>query len=187
MEIIQQIPKLLVILRLIIAPLLLMDAWDKKVTIWFILGYIIAFFSDIFDGIIARRLGVSTVSLRQADSVADVCLYVSIAICVWVVHPEIIIDFKIPLSIAIAAQLTLYAISFSKFGKPPSFHTYTAKAWGITLFIATIGIFGYNWVNGLWLAIAFCLINTIEEIMMTLILPIWHHDILSIFHAWKLR
>ncbi|PSB02046.1 CDP-alcohol phosphatidyltransferase family protein [Merismopedia glauca] len=182
-----KLPQLLVVLRFGIAPLLLTDALDGRTTIWFILGYIIAFFSDIFDGIIARRLGVSTVGLRQADSIADVCLYISIAICVWLVHPEIIIDFKTPLLIAIAAQLILYAISLIKFRKPPSFHTYTAKAWGISLFIATIGIFGFNWGNGLWLAIAFCLINTIEEIAMTLILPEWHHDILSIFHAWELK
>jgi phosphatidylglycerophosphate synthase len=187
MKIINQIPKLLVTLRLAIAPLLLIDALDKQTTVWFILGYIIAFFSDIFDGIIARKLKVSTVGLRQADSVADVCLYLSIGICLWLVHPEVIINFKTPLIVAILAQLTLYAISLIKFGKPPSFHTYTAKAWGITLFIATIGIFGFDWGNGLWLAIAFCLINTIEEIAMTLILPEWHHDILSIFHALKLK
>lgn len=62
------IPSILVILRFTIAPLLLLDALDGHTTIWFIVGYIIAVISDIFDGIIARRLGVSTVKLRQADS-----------------------------------------------------------------------------------------------------------------------
>jgi phosphatidylglycerophosphate synthase len=187
MKIIYRIPIFLVTLRLAIAPLLLLDALEKPITVWFILGYIIAFFSDIFDGIIARKLKVSTVGLRQADSIADVCLYLSIGASLWLVRPEIIIDFKIPLIVVITAQLILYALSLIKFRKPPSFHTYTAKAWGITLFIATIGIFGFNWANGLWLAIAFCLINTIEEIVMILILPEWHHDILSIFHALRLK
>lgn len=187
MQSLKQIPKILVFLRFAIALLLLIDASDREISIWFIPIYIIAFFSDIFDGIIARRLGVSTVGLRQADSIADVCLYVAIALAVWLVRPEVITNFKIPLLIAIGGQLTLYAISLIKFGKPPSFHTYTAKAWGISLFIATVGIFGFAWDAGLWLAIALCLINTVEEMIMTFILPEWHHDILSVFHAWKLR
>jgi phosphatidylglycerophosphate synthase len=62
------IPSLLVALRLTIAPLLLLEASDRAVGTGFIIGYIIAVLSDIFDGIIARRLGVSTERLRQADS-----------------------------------------------------------------------------------------------------------------------
>nr|WP_242541925.1 hypothetical protein [Leptolyngbya sp. Cla-17] len=39
-----------------------------------------------------------------------------------------------PLLWAIAPQVTLFATSLIKFGKFPSFHTYTAKVWGISLF-----------------------------------------------------
>jgi phosphatidylglycerophosphate synthase len=67
------IPTLLVIYRFAVAPFLLWDALDGKTTIWFLIGFITAFIGDIFDGIIARRLGVSTAALRQADSWADGC------------------------------------------------------------------------------------------------------------------
>lgn len=40
---------------------------------------------------------------------------------------------------------------------------------------------------GLRMAIAACLLNTLEEIIMTLILPKWQCDILSVFHAMQLR
>ena len=60
---------MLVGLRFMIAPLLLLDALNGSTGIGFLGGYIIAVLSDIFDGIIARRLGVSTVALRQADRV----------------------------------------------------------------------------------------------------------------------
>ncbi len=153
----------------------------------FIIGYIIAVLSDIFDGILARRLEVSTVQLRQADSWADICLYLCVAISVWLVHPEVLLDFQTPLVLAIAAQLTLFTISLIKFQKFPSFHTYTAKIWGLTLLVATVGLFGFDYSKTLWLAIALCLINSIEEIMMTLLLPEWKCDILSIFHAINLR
>ena len=91
------IPSVLVGLRLAIAPLLLLDALDLDISQWFLVGYVIAVLSDIFDGIIARRLGVSTTRLRQADSWADICLYLCVAASAWLVYPHIIIDFKVPL------------------------------------------------------------------------------------------
>lgn len=181
------IPWLLVGLRCAIAPLLLLDALDGNTGKAFICGYVVAFLSDIFDGIIARKLEISTVKLRQADSWADISLYLCIAVSLWLVYPRVIIAFQIPLLIAIASQLALFAVSLVKFGKFPSFHTYTAKLWGISLFVAVVGLFGFGWSAGLWGAIALCLINSIEEIIMTLILPQWTHDVLSLFHAMKLR
>lgn len=181
------LPWMLVRLRFVIAPLLLLDALDGKTGISFLIGYIIAVLSDIFDGILARKLGVSTVELRQADSWADITLYLCIAISTWLVHPTVMITFQMPLLIAIVAQLTLFAVSWVKFGKFPSFHTYTAKAWGISLLIAVVGLFGFGNASLLWGAIGLCLVNSVEEIVMTLILLEWTHDVLSLSHALELR
>jgi phosphatidylglycerophosphate synthase len=181
------IPSLLVGLRLAIAPFLLVDAWDHQISDWFLVCYVIAVLSDIFDGIIARRLGVSTVQLRQADSLADITLYLCVAASTWLVHSNVILDFQVPLLLAIFAQFSLFTICLIKFQKFPSFHTYTAKIWGLTLLIATIGLFGFGYVNTLWLAISMCIINSVEEIVMTLILPEWACDVLSIFAAIDLR
>ncbi|MEA5597899.1 CDP-alcohol phosphatidyltransferase family protein [Rivularia sp. UHCC 0363] len=181
------LPSLLIGMRFTIAPLLVFDALDHKTSYWFIIGYIIAVLSDIFDGIIARRLKVSTTQLRQADSWADICLYLGVAISTWLVYPQIIIDFRLPLLSAITIQLILFAVSLIKFQKFPSFHTYTAKAWGLALLAATVGLFGFGYANTLWVAIALCWLNSLEEIAMTLLLPTWQCDVLSIFHALELR
>lgn len=181
------IPSLLVGMRLAIAPLLVWDAFDGQTSIWFIMGYVFAVLSDIFDGIIARRLQVSTPQLRQADSWADISLYVCVAISTWLVYPQVLREFRVPLLSAVAIQLILFTVSLIKFQKFPSFHTYTAKTWGLTLLAATVGLFGFGYTNTLWLAIALCWINSIEEIIMTLILPTWQCDILSVFHAIELR
>ena len=181
------IPAILVGFRFAIAPLLLLDALDGIATNWFLWGYILAIFSDIFDGIIARKLEVSTPQLRQADSWADICLFLCLALSTWLVYPSVILNFRVPLLIAVAAQLLLFAISLIKFGKLPSFHTYTAKAWGIALLVAAIALFGFGYAPTLWVAIVLCWINSLEEIVMTLILPSWACDVLSLFHAIKLR
>lgn len=182
------IPGILVFFRILIAPFLLWDALDGKTTIWFLVGFVVAFLSDIFDGIIARKLGVSTAKLRQADSWADVCLFSCIFISAWIVHQEQIIAFRVPLLMVVFAQLIWWVVNLIKFGKPASYHTYSAKFWGITLFIAIISLFGFDYTGFplLFTCIA-GIVYSLEEIAMTLILPVWTHDVLSIFHALKLR
>jgi CDP-diacylglycerol--glycerol-3-phosphate 3-phosphatidyltransferase len=181
------IPGILVGFRFAIAPLLLLDAFDHQTHSWFVFAYILAVVSDIFDGIIARKLGVSTAQLRQADSWADISLYLCIALSTWWVYPQVVLDFQLPLLGAIVVQLLLFATSLIKFGKFPSFHTYTAKIWGITLLIATVSLFGFGNAACLWGAIVLCWVNSLEEIGMTLILPQWQCDVLSLFHAIALR
>ncbi len=183
-----QLPITLVFLRLAIAPCLLWDALDGQVTRWFLVGYIIAVLSDIFDGIIARRLGVSTANLRQADSWADVALYVCVAAAAWWVHQDIVLAFRVPLLVVVAAQALWWLVNLVKYGKPASYHTYSAKLWGITLVAATLSLFGFNSGGiALWIAILVGIVHTLEEIVMTLLLPSWQHDVLSLAHALRLR
>jgi len=182
------IPSSLVLFRFLISPFLLWDALDGQVSIWFIIGFVTAFISDIFDGIIARKLGVSTAELRQADSWADVCLFSCIFISAWLVHKDVLITYRLPLLTVVFAQLIWWIVNLTKYGKPASYHTYSAKFWGITLFIAIVALFGFNYSGfALWLTCIAGFIHTLEEIAMTLILPEWQHDVLSIFHALKIR
>ncbi|TFI51098.1 CDP-alcohol phosphatidyltransferase family protein [Mastigocladus laminosus UU774] len=182
------IPKGLILLRFLISPFLLWDAWDGKTSIWFIIAFVVAFLSDIFDGVIARRVGVSTAELRQADSWADVSVYVCIAASGWLVYRDIVIAYRLPLLMVIFAQLLWWIVNLVKYRKPASYHTYSAKFWGITLFIAIVALFGFDYAGIiLWFSCIVGIIHTIEEIAMTLILPVWTHDVLSIFHALKLR
>ncbi len=186
-KVLRLVPASLVALRLAIGPVLLLDAIDHHTSYWFIVGFLVAFFSDILDGIIARRIGVSTARLRQADSWADVCFYVCVFMSAWLVHQETVIAFRVPLMTLAIAQLSLYTLSWLKFGKFPSYHTYTAKTWGMTLCIATISLFGWNYAGvSLSLAIAVGFMNTIEETAITLMLSEWQHDVLSIFHVRKM-
>jgi CDP-diacylglycerol--glycerol-3-phosphate 3-phosphatidyltransferase len=182
------IPSGLVLFRFLISPFLLLDALDGKTSIWFIVGFVAAFLSDIFDGIIARRLGVSNAQLRQADSWADVCLFSCIFVSAWIVYQDILVTYSLPLLMIIFAQLLWWVVNLVKYGKPASYHTYSAKFWGITLFIAIIALFGFDYAEvTLWLTCIAGTIHSVEEIAMTLILPVWTHDVLSIFHALNIR
>ncbi len=182
------IPSGLILLRFLIAPFLLADALDGKTSIWFIVGFVVAFLSDIFDGIIARKLGVSNAQLRQADSWADVFLFSSVFLSAWIIYHDDLIAYRLPLLMVVFAQLIWWIVNLVKYGKPASYHTYSAKFWGITLFIAIIALFGFDYLEiTLWLTCICGVLYSVEEIAMTVILPVWTHDVLSIFHAWKIR
>jgi phosphatidylglycerophosphate synthase len=182
------IPASLVLLRLAIGPVLLGDALDGNVSGGFLVAFIAAFFSDIFDGILARRLKASTAQLRQADSWADVCLYLCVSASAVLVHPDAIAAFRLPLLSVVFVQLLWWGVNLLKYGQPASYHTYSAKLWGLTLFAATVALFGFNYSGvTLWLAVIVGIAHTLEEIVMTLILPVWTHDVLSLVHALRLR
>jgi phosphatidylglycerophosphate synthase len=182
------IPSLLVGLRILIAPILILDALDGRISNWFIIGFVVAFLSDIFDGIIARKLNVSDAKLRQADGWADNILYISIIYCIWLTNPSIFEIYRIPLLMILVTQLLWWAVNLIKYKKPASYHTYSAKFWGLTLFVTIIAIFGFNYAGAiLWFSCIAGVVHSLEEIIMTLILPVWRHDVLSIFHALKLR
>ncbi|MDZ8105483.1 MAG: CDP-alcohol phosphatidyltransferase family protein [Nostoc sp. DedQUE12a] len=182
------VPSSLVLFRFLVSPFLLWDALDGKTSVWFIVGFVAAFVSDIFDGIIARRLNVSNAQLRQADSWADVCLFSCIFISAWLIHRDILIAYRVPLLTVVFVQMVWWLVNLVKYGKPASYHTYSAKFLGITLFIAIIALFGFNYAGvTLWITCIAGTIYSLEEIAMTLILPVWTHDVLSIFHAFNIR
>ena len=52
---------------------------------------LIAFVTDVFDGVLARRLGIATAKLRRLDSVADSVFYLCALWAVWVLHPQVIL------------------------------------------------------------------------------------------------
>ncbi|NJL22067.1 MAG: CDP-diacylglycerol--glycerol-3-phosphate 3-phosphatidyltransferase [Leptolyngbyaceae cyanobacterium SM1_3_5] len=181
----KQIPLALVALRVLIALILLGDGLDRKTGSFFVIAFLVAFFSDIFDGILARRWGVSNATLRQWDSWADVCLYAAVLVSFWRVFPDVAIAYRLPLLAIGLAQLLWVLVGLVKFGRTASFHTYSAKLWGISLAIAIVLLFGFGSAAGLGVAIAIGIVHSLEEIGMMLVLPKWQHDVLSIFHAIK--
>jgi CDP-diacylglycerol--glycerol-3-phosphate 3-phosphatidyltransferase len=182
------LPGVLVGLRFLLGPLLFLDAWDGVASGWFLVGLSAAFLSDVFDGVIARRIGVVTARLREADGRTDVWLYGWIAASAWISHPNLLLAYRVPLLVVIGTQTLAWIVDWAKYRRFSNYHAYTAKAWGVALFIATIALFGFNTAGAfLWLAIVCGMICTLEEIAMTLVLPDWTYDVASVVHAFRLR
>ncbi len=184
------IPISLIIFRLILAPIILGLVYFYKeesrlsVIILMYLGLI----SDILDGIIARELKVSSMTLRRFDSQTDMIFWVSIGLSTWMLYPELIRNNRIPIIIIFIMEGMCYLISFVKFGKETCTHAFLSKLWGITLLIAFTSLIGFNHAGiPFLLAIIFGIISHVDRILITLILPKWTHDIPSFYHAYLIR
>ena len=185
---VKQIPAALVALRFVIAPLLLWDARDGKVLRWFWAVVAVAFLSDIFDGVIARKLKVVTARLRMADSYADILFYCSLMGCIYLARNRVAEALWMPATIVAFAQLLNWGFSLAKFRKLTSYHSYLAKLRGAILFFAAVGVFSFD-PSGrlLWASAASALISNTEGIIITAILPVWKYDVWSIAAARRLR
>lgn len=185
-----RIPILLVIFRFLLAPVILAITFcfhengRAAIVILMYLGLI----SDIFDGIIARNLGVATEKLRRLDSQVDMIFWLAIGISTWILFPDLIKNNAFPIILIFSMEAMCYLISIIRFGKEPCTHSFLAKMWGITLLIAFTSLIGFN-VAGIpfLITIIFGLVSHFDRILILLILPEWTHDIPSIYHAVLIR
>lgn len=131
------VPSALTTYRLILGPIAVLCAMrkiDARLLYAFIL--VTGILSDIFDGIIARRMGVATATLRRYDSAVDLFYYSFVLLTAYILRTETIISSIIPLFFIISSELICVLLSLAKFKKLPATHTYMAKLYGIVIFLA---------------------------------------------------
>jgi len=111
--------------------------------------------SDIFDGVIARKLGVDHAWLRRCDSVTDAIFYFCIIATACIVAGPVMAGGIVPVLCLVGLELACNALSLAKFGSLPATHCYSAKFYGLALFLASIALLTFgagSWV--LWLLLA---------------------------------
>lgn len=182
------VPRLLTMLRIALAPVVVLLALYWPSAWLFSACLLVAFLSDIFDGITARRLNVATPGLRRLDSAADTIFYLAVLFAVWYLHPAIISERLIPLGVLVALELTRYVIDFAKFRRETSYHMWSSKFWGITLFIAALSVLGFG-SSGVFVSLAIYvgILADLEGLAISVVLTEWKSDVPTILHALRLR
>lgn len=144
--------------------------------------------SDIFDGIIARNIGVQTATMRRLDSQVDMLFWVTIGVYSYWIHPEIINEHIGLVRSVLAMEVLCYVINFIKFGKESAFHPLLSKTWGLCLLAAFTGIIGFGYGGITFkLAVFLGVISHFDRMLISLFLPKWTHDVPSCYHAWQIR
>jgi CDP-diacylglycerol--glycerol-3-phosphate 3-phosphatidyltransferase len=153
----------------------------------FAICLVAAFVSDIFDGVIARRLGIATPSLRRLDSVADSLFYVSATFAVWLLDPQAITSRLSLLGVLIALELARYAFDFFKFRREASYHMWSSKLWGLALFVAFMSLLAFDADNVLvTAAVVLGILCDIEGLAISIVLKRWQSDVPNFAAAARL-
>ena len=143
--------------------------------------------SDIFDGILARNLNVSTASLRQLDTIVDLVFYFSLVYYLLIFNPSPLQKNSALILVILCLEMLMYGTSLSRFGKLPSPHAILSKFWGIYLIVEftllLLQVQGAHFTIALMTGI---LVHT-DRFLIYLFLPLWEHDVPSSWHAWQAR
>jgi CDP-diacylglycerol--glycerol-3-phosphate 3-phosphatidyltransferase len=175
-------------LRLLLAPVLVWLVYANAPGIAFSVVILVAFVSDYFDGVIARRVGVASAELRHFDSRADLVFYATAAWAVWRLHPEVVRSIAIPGSIVIGLDIIRHVFDFAKFGKDAAYHAWSSKVWGLSLALALVLLMGFGIVQPfVAIAVTLGLIAQVEGLLISIVLPVWTHDVPTLARAARIR
>ena len=138
--------------------------------------------TDVFDGVIARKLKVDTERIRTLDSNVDMFFWGISLISIFGINMEFVIQNLALISIVVSLELIAYLVSYTKFKKTIATHTYLAKAWSILLllFLSELVLthesyYFFNLV--IWIGV----ISRLEIILILSIAKQWVIDIPSVF------
>jgi len=144
--------------------------------------------TDIFDGIIARRLNVSSAQLRRMDSTIDQVFFISVAIATFIQCKAFFYNNAIKLAILLGTEALTYVVSFIKFKKEVATHAIASKIWTLILFATLIQIMVECKAPALFQWCFYIgMLSRFEIIAILLFLRKWTNDVPSVYHAILLR
>jgi CDP-diacylglycerol--glycerol-3-phosphate 3-phosphatidyltransferase len=148
----------------------------------------IGLLTDIFDGIMARRLNISTQTLRRLDSSVDQVFFISVAVATYIQCPAFFKANVLKLTLLLVFEGSTYLICFIKFKKEIATHTIGAKIWTLFLFTTLVQIILQCQSVALFnICFWIGLFTRLEIIAIVFILKKWTNDVPTIYHALKLR
>lgn len=179
------IPNLLSILRILLAPLLLVAAATGLPGLFLFL-FILSLLSDALDGFLARRLNQVSEWGAQLDSWGDLATYLAAAVGAWLLWPALIRREQTFILLGMGGFLLPILLGFCKFGRLTSYHTraarFAAVLLGFTAPLLLVGGPAYPFRS----AIILFLLAELEEVAITLRLKHWQANIPSFWHCCRL-
>jgi CDP-diacylglycerol--glycerol-3-phosphate 3-phosphatidyltransferase len=185
MDLSRHLPNLLSGLRIALVPVLLWLAWSGHPTVFLVL-FAFSLSTDLLDGYLARRMRTGSELGAKLDSWGDLATYAVFPLCAWWLFRDQVMSqllFVIPALIAFVAP-TL--IGLAKFRRVTSYHTRLAKGVAIAMGLGLILYLGFDVPWFFQAAVLFLLVEAIEEIAITAVLPEWRANVPSIFSALQI-
>ena len=184
----QHIPWMMATGRALLGPVLVIGEKCRWSGLGLAALIVTALLSDIFDGILARRWSCDTAAVRLFDSMADTFFYGCVLLAMWTGMPTMWTAHEKGIVALLAMEAINHGLGLAKFRKPPSYHSYLAKTFGLVLAAATITVFATGRADTLLkMALALGVASNVESVAMSLLLPVWRRDVKTLAIAWRLR
>jgi cardiolipin synthase (CMP-forming) len=144
-ENILNVPNVISLYRLLMCPVILVLAL-KDLQNWFIIFVCINLVSDILDGFIARHFKLVTRFGGGLDNLADLCTYFVIIYGIYRYKWPDFQPHQLSLFIFLSIFILSYLVAFTRFGKIPGLHLYSAVLAGYIqgAFSVVLFIWGFN-------------------------------------------
>jgi len=181
-----KLPNLISSIRILIAPLLFIFAFLQMET-WFLGALLFSGFTDVLDGFVARKFKMITPLGAHLDSWGDFTIYATMAICAWILWPEITQRELLYYGLILFSFLLPALVGLVKFGKLTGYHTWTVKIAVFVTFIGYIALYSEIATWPFMLAGVLSVIAGTEEILITFILREERTDVRSILVALRYR
>lgn len=185
----KHIPFILIFSRIIIAIIILgltFTNFDlRNIVIAFLV--ILGLLTDVFDGIIARKLNVSSEKLRVWDSNVDQVLWLSVIASAFCLNFSTVKPLALPIGILLVMEGLTYIISYVKFKKTITTHSILAKIWTLSLLTFLVELILYSTTNTFYICFWSGVISRGEIILIILTLKEWTTDVPSLRSARKLN
>jgi len=175
-------PNLVSSTRILIAPLMFVFAFLQMET-WFLAALIFSGFTDVLDGLLARKLNMITPLGAHLDSWGDFTIYSTMAICAWILWPEITQRELLYYALILFSFLLPALVGIVKFGKFTGYHTWSVKIAVFVTFVAYVTLYAEIAAWPFMLASFLCVYAGLEEILITLVLRKERTDVRSLLAA----
>ncbi|APD06072.1 CDP-diacylglycerol--glycerol-3-phosphate 3-phosphatidyltransferase [Flavobacteriaceae bacterium UJ101] len=186
----KNIPFLLIYSRILIGIIIgfLTFYYTKHQTIWIVSLMFIGLLTDIFDGIIARKLDISTKKLRVWDSNVDQFFWLIVIGSSFYLNFSFVKENIVYISIIVLLELLCYLISYIKFKRTIATHSILAKVWTLSLLGFLVDLILHSTSHYFFILCLFLgIISRIEIILIILKLNKWTTDVPSILVVSKIN
>jgi len=186
----KKIPFLLIYSRILIGILVGWLAIYKveNYAIWIVVLMSLGLITDIFDGIIARKLNVSSEKLRIWDSNVDQFFWLLVIASIFWLNFDFVKENSMWIGTIVLLELIAYLISYWKFKKAIATHSILAKFWTLSLlgFLIDLTINSTSQIPFV-ICIILGIISRVEIILIVKKLKKWTTDVPSILVVSKIN
>ncbi len=183
----KRLPLLLIYVRFLLTLPAIAFGYFHILGIPYILLLAVAAATDYYDGKLARKLNVETAALRQLDSIADTIFFLGVIAGMFAAYPAIYNKYTWGIYSIAGIEAIRYVFDMAKFRRGASYHALSAKAFGVSLLVATIAIMGFGVSEPFFpIALVIGIISELEGLCMSFVLPTWTYNIKHIWVAIRI-